>query len=418
MNFTPVRTAALLFSLAGVSAFLPTPKPTPAATAALKLPTGFTATVFAEDVGAARHLVVNHTGTVFVKLAKEKDGQGIVRLKDTNADGVADERSGFANYPGTGIALKGGYLYASSNSGVYRYVLNAREEVVNPDAPEEIVTGLVVKDRDKSKSIALDDAGHVYVNIASWSDACRAPGTGKGLMPCPMLDSAAGIWQFNVNRLRQSYPDGVRYATGLKNVVGLDWNRATNSLFVLMHGRGQFHDFYPQFYTPQHSADLPAETMYEVHQGDNAGWPYVYFDPVQKKKLLAPEYGGDGKREGDAKYLNPVAAFPAHFGPNGLLFYTGNRFPARYRNGAFIAFHGQNATLKKGYFVAFQPFKNGKPSGNWEVFADGFAGIDLAKPTGPVQHRPCGLAQGPDGAIYVSDDLNGSIYRIAYGGKQ
>ena len=415
MNLTPVRTAALVLALAGLSAFLPTPKSPPTATANLKLPTGFTATVFAEDVGAARHLVVNHTGTVFVKLGKEKDGQGIVRLKDTNADGVADERSGFGNYPGTGIALKGGYLYASSNSGIYRYVLNAREEVVNPDAPEEIVTGLVVKDRDKSKSIAVDDAGNVYVNIASWNDACREPGTGKGMMPCPMLDSAAGIWQFKVSKLRQSYPDGVKYATGLKNVVGLDWNRTTNSLFVLMHGRGQFHDFYPQFYTPQHSADLPAETMYEVRQGDNAGWPYVYYDPVRKKKILAPEYGGDGKREGDAKYLNPVAAFPAHFGPNAVVFYTGNRFPARYRNGAFIAFHGQNATLKKGYFVAFVPFRNGKPSGNWEVFADGFAGIDLAKPTGPVQHRPCGLAQGPDGALYVSDDLNGTIYRIAYG---
>lgn len=415
MNLTPVRTAALVLALAGFSAFLPTPKLTPNAPANLKLPAGFTATVFAEDVGAARHLVVNHTGTVFVKLGKEKDGQGIVRLRDTNADGVADERSGFGNYPGTGIALKGGYLYASSNSGIYRYVLNAREEVVNPDAPEEIVTGLVVKDRDKSKSIAVDDAGNVYVNIASWNDACREPGTGKGMMPCPMLDSAAGIWQFKVSKLRQSYPDGVKYATGLKNVVGLDWNRASNSLFVLMHGRGQFHDFYPQFYTPQHSADLPAETMYEVRQGDNAGWPYVYFDPVRKKKILAPEYGGDGKREGDAKYLNPVAAFPAHFGPNALVFYTGNRFPARYRNGAFIAFHGQNATLKKGYFVAFVPFRNGKPSGNWEVFADGFAGIDLAKPTGPVQHRPCGLAQGPDGALYVSDDLNGTIYRIAYG---
>lgn len=417
MKFTPIRTAALMLSLAGLSAFLPMPKLNPTAAANLKLPTGFTATVFAEDVGAARHLVINHTGTVFVKLAKEKDGQGIVRLKDTDADGVADERSGFANYPGTGIALKGGYLYASSNSGVYRYVLNAREEVVNPDAPEEIVTGLVVKDRDKSKSIALDDAGNLYVNIASWNDACREPGTGKGLMPCPMLDSAAGIWQFKTNRLRQSYPEGVRYATGLKNVVGLDWNRTTNSLFVLMHGRGQFHDFYPQFYTPRHSADLPAETMYEVRQGDNAGWPYVYFDPVQKKKILAPEYGGDGKREGDPKYLNPVATFPAHFGPNGLLFYTGNRFPARYRNGAFIAFHGQNATLKRGYFVAFVPFRNGKPSGNWEVFADGFAGIDLANPTGPVQHRPCGLAQGPDGAIYVSDDLNGTVYRIAYRGR-
>ena len=183
----------------------------------------------------------------------------------------------------------------------------------------------------------------------------------------------------------------------------------------MAHGRGQFHDFYPQYYTPQQSQELPAEAMYEFKKaGDDAGWPYIYYDQKQNKKMLAPEYGGDGKKTGGEKALNPVVAFPAHMGPNDILFYQGNQFPARYKHGAFIAFHGQSSELKKGYLVAFVPFKNGKPSGRWEIFADNFAGTDLAKPTGPIQHRPCGLAEGPDGSLYVSDDLGGSIYRIQF----
>ncbi|MCY7353121.1 MAG: PQQ-dependent sugar dehydrogenase [Cytophagaceae bacterium] len=388
-----------------------------AVNADLKLPAGFTASLIAEDLGAARHLVVSKTGDIYVKLAKMKDGKGIYRLSDTNKDGIMDQQTGFGGYPGTGIFIKNGYLYSSSNSGIYRYQLNEKEEVINPDQPEEIVTGLVLRDRDKSKSIAVDDASNIYVNVASYNDACRKPGTGKGIMPCSILDSAAGIWQFKTNKLNQTYKDGVRYATGLKNVVGLDWNTKTNSLFVTQHGRGQFHDFYPQYYTPKQSGEMPAETMYEVRQGSDAGWPYVYYDQFQKKKILAPEYGGDGKKTGGEKTLDPVAVFPAHLGPNGLLFYTGTMFPKKYQNGAFIAFHGQSPELKKGYLVAFVPFKNGKPSGAWEVFADNFAGIDLVKPIGPVQYRPCGLAQGPDGALYVTDDLNGSLYRIAFKGK-
>lgn len=395
----------------------PVPTPRKAIPAAdLKLPVGFSATIVAENVGSARHMAVTKNGDVYVKLSKLNDGKGIYRLRDTDNDGVLDERTGFGDYPGTGIFIRNGFLYASSNSGIYRYKLNDREEVMHPDQPETVVTGLRVKTRDQSKSIAVDNQNNVYVNIASDNDACREAGTGKGIMPCPLLDSAAGIWQFRADVPNQAFGDGIRYATGLKNVVGLDWNPRTNSLFVMQHGRGQFHDFYPQYYTPQQSAELPAETMYEVHRGDDAGWPYIYYDPVQKKKILAPEYGGDGKKTGGEKAINPVAAFPAHLGPNGLLFYTGTAFPEKYRNGAFIAFHSQSQALHKGYFVAFVPFRNGKPSGNWEIFADNFAGTDLVKPTGPVQHRPCGLAQGPDGSLYISDDLNGTLFRIAYKG--
>lgn len=380
----------------------------------IKLPVGFSATILGSDLGSTRHLVVSKNGDIYAKLSKLKDGKGICILRDTNKDGVIDETKMFGNYTGTGITIKNGYLYASSNTGIFRYKLNEKEEVIDPEHPEKIVDGLVDKGRDNAKPFVIDNNSNIYVTVGSYNDPCREKGTGKGIMPCSILDSAGGIWKFNAEKLNQTFSDGVRFATGVKNAVGIAWNAKTNSLFAAVHGRGQFHDFYPQYYTPKQSAELPAETLYELHQGDDAGWPYIYYDQFQKKKIVAPEYGGDGKKTGGEKAINPIAAFPAHLGPNDLLFYTGKMFPARYRNGAFIAFHGQSTELHKGYLVAFVPFVNHKPSGKWEIFADNFAGTDLVKPTAPIQHRPCGLAQGPDGALYVSDDLNGTIYRIAY----
>ena len=227
-----------------------------------------------------------------------------------------------------------------------------------------------------------------------------------------------GIWQFSTNKQNQSYADAVHYARGLKNVVGLDWNEATNSLFATQHGRGGLSDKFPKLYTKEQDKTLPAETLYELHKGDDAGWPYVYYDPFQHKKIVSPEYGGDGKKSVDNKYTDPVAAFPAHLGPNDLLLYTGNMFPEKYKNGAFIVFHSQSQPLKKGYLVAFVPFKDGKPAGEWEVFADNFTGVDLGNSNGSYQHRPIGIAQGPDGALYVADDLKGTIFKITYAGDK
>jgi len=178
---------------------------------------------------------------------------------------------------------------------------------------------------------------------------------------------------------------------------------------------------FPELYTDQQSADLPAEEMLEVKKGSNFGWPYCYYDPGVKKKILAPEYGGDAKKQGRCEGVDkPVLGFPAHLAPNGLLFYTGNQFPEKYKNGAFIAFHGSwnRAPLpQKGFFVAFVPFKDGKPSGPWEIFADGFAGKTEILSTREALYRPCGLAQGPDGALYVTDDSKGMIWKIVYNGK-
>jgi len=306
-----------------------------------------------------------------------------------------------------------------------RYKFNDKNEILDPEKPELIVTGLVAGRQHQTKSIALDNAGNIYVNIGAPSNSCQIEDRGKGSPgkdPCPLLDSAAGIWQFKADKINQSYAQGLRYATGIRNVVGLDWNNTANELFAMQHGRDGFFQMFPDMYTPEQSAELPAEEMFMVKKGANFGWPYCYYDPFQKKKILAPEYGGDGKKQGRCENMGtPVVAFPGHWAPNALLFYTGNMFPAKYKNGAFVAFHGSwnRAPLEqKGYKVVFVPFKDGKPSGEFEMFADGFIGADSIKAPRDARFRPCGLAQGPDGALYISDSVVGRIWKVVYNKKK
>lgn len=389
----------------------------------LKLPSGFSATKIADGLGAARHLAITPMGDIFVKLENLKNGKGIYWLHDSNNDGKMDKMIGFGNFIGTGLYISNNYLYASSNTEVYRYKLNDDFQPVDTGKGEKIISGLLQRGEHESKSIVLDKDGNIYVNVGAYSNSCQEQDRTKGSMgkkPCPVLDSAGGIWQFKADKQNQTYGDAVHYATGLRNVVGLDWNTETNSLFVMQHGRDQLFDNFPEYFNAKQSAELPAECMYELHKGSNCGWPYIYYDQVQHKKILAPEYGGDGKKEGGEDAQDPVVAFPGHMAPDGLLFYTGNMFPEKYKNGAFIAFHGswnRAPEPQKGYFVAFVPFKNGKPSGDWEIFADNFAGKSTVTSPGQAQHRPCGLAQGPDGSLYVSDDVKGTIYRITYSAK-
>lgn len=102
--------------------------------------------------------------------------------------------------------------------------------------------------------------------------------------------------------------------------------------------------------------------------------------------------------------------------PNALLIYTGNQFPEKYKNGAFIAFHGswnRAPEPQEGFYVVFVPMKNGVPTGKWEVFADNFTAKNKANNT--VKLRPTGLAQGPDGSIYITDDSRGFVWKVEYG---
>ncbi|MBO2029792.1 PQQ-dependent sugar dehydrogenase [Siccationidurans ginsengisoli] len=428
MRFFSPRLLLATSAVAGSLALLASNPHTPSVApdpdnAGLKLPAGFGALKVAETGGRARHIAVTPQGIIYVKLNKVKDGKGILELKP-QATGKATVTGGFGDYGGTGMYVKDGYLYASSDHNVYRYKLDAKGEVTDPNKGELLVRGLKVGSQHESKSIVLDNAGNLYVNIGAYANACqeqdRTRGS-KGIPNCPILDSAGGIWQFKANQANQTYKNGTRYATGLRNVVGLDWNQQDNQLYVMQHGRDQLADNWPQFYNEKQSAVLPAECMYALKQGDNAGWPYTYYDQLQHKIMQGPEYGGDGKKEATGNYLAPAAAYPGHMAPDGLLFYTGTMFPAKYRNGAFIAFHGswnRAPEPQAGYYVVFQPFVNGKPSGQWEVFADNFSGSAAKTAAGRADHRPCGLAQGPDGSLYVSDDSKGTIYRIVYNAKK
>jgi glucose/arabinose dehydrogenase len=391
-----------------------------ATNAGLTLPIGFNAIAITDTLGKTRDIVVHSNGDIFVKV--DRKNKSILRLRDKNDDGLIDDVLSFGNYRGTGLLLHNGYLYTSSFAEVFRYKLDADGNVTNPENPETIVKGLTNGRQHNTKSITTDGKGNLYVNIGAPSNSCqeedRKAGS-KGMDPCPILDTAGGIWQFKMDKQNQSYAESVRYATGIRNVVGLNWNKEVNELFVMQHGRDQL-DMFEQ-YSAKENADLPAEEMFLVKKGFNGGWPYCYFDLKENKKLLAPEYGGDRKTQGRcAEMGQPVVAFPAHTAPNGLLFYTGDQFPSAYKNGAFVAFHGSwNRAPEKqeGYFVAFQPFKNGKPNGKWEIFANGFAGVDAVMSTREAKHRPCGLAQDAQGNLYVTDDVKGTIYKIVYNGK-
>jgi glucose/arabinose dehydrogenase len=395
--------------------------PAPVPPARLKLPAGFKAVAVVENFGEVRHIAVTPNGVIYVKLMHLKNGKGIYRLQDTNGDGVADKITGFGNYAGTGMAIRDGYLYASSDEEVFRYKLDGDGNVATPDQPEKIVTGLISRGEHEPKGITLDYSGNLYVNIGAYSNACQLKDRAKGSpgqQPCPILDSAGGIWQFRADVPNQTYGGDHHYATGLRNVVGFDWNQQTNSLFVMQHGRDQLSSLYPEYWNDKQSAELPAECLYELHKGSNCGWPYIFYDEFQHKQVLGPEYGGDGKKDPPQQYQDPVLAFPGHLAPDGLLFYTGDQFPARYKNGAFVAFHGswnRAPEPQAGFFVVFVPFENGKPTGKWEIFADNFAGGPEKMSPSKADHRPCGLAQGPDGSIYVTDDnKNGGVWKISY----
>jgi len=401
----------------------------------LSLPPGFCATIFADNVGHARHMAVAADGTVYVNTWYSRyfrtpppAGGFIVALRDTDGDGKADRIDRFGTLPvagvvaggGTGIAIWRDGLYAEVDDRIVRYQLNPGERV--PSAPPVVVLdGLSLDGDHMMHGFAIDAQGNLFVNSGSASNTCekenRQPGS-MGQDPCPELATRGGIWRYRADATGQHFgPDG-RYATGIRNTGGIAFD-AAGHLFAMQHGRDQLSQSWPALYTTDQGVRNPAEELLRVEQGDDYGWPYCYFDGTQRKLVLAPEYGGDGGhaigRCADKK--GPVATYPAHFAPTGLTYYAGGAFPAPYHGGLFIAFHGswnRAPEPQDGYRIEFQPMADGAPSGPSILFADGFTGP--GKASGKATNRPTGVTTGPDGALYVSDDVNGRIYRIAYKG--
>jgi glucose/arabinose dehydrogenase len=292
-----------------------------------------------------------------------------------------------------------------------------------------VVAGLPAVGDHISKTVVLADPRTLFVNIGSASNSCQVANRqaqSPGVFPCPELPIRAGVWKFDALATNQTQANGERYATGLRNMVALALNPANDELYGVQHGRDMLFENWPQFFTQKEDAVLPAEEFVRIARSTNNGWPYCFFDAVfRHRKVLAPEYGGDGRRvrsdEIDcASYNQPLVTFGAHWAPNGLHFYTGEQFPKKYRGGAFVAFHGgfDRAPLpNEGFQVQFVPFgKHGRPTGRPETFADGFAGPGTPLPAAAL-HRPVDVTEGPDGSLYVSDDRGGRIYRIVYVGR-
>lgn len=396
----------------------------------LTLPAGFCASVFADHLGQARHLVVAGDGMVYVntwrspyrKGAKIPPGGFLVALRDADGDGVAETIERFGEdsaksgaVGGTGIAIYKGYLYAETTGRIVRYLLQPGRLVPQAAELDVIVDNLPMKGAHTMHAFAISRGGALYVNSGSASNACQVKDRARhspGQDPCEELSLRAGLWKYDADVTGQLFEQAGRYASGLRNSVALAVH-PSGGLFAVQHGRDQLHENWPERFDAMQGAELPAEAMYRVAQGADYGWPYCYYDGRLGAYFLAPEYGGDGRKTGRcADKPRPVASFPAHWAPNALLFYTGAAFPDRYVNGAFIAFHGSwNRPVQQGYNVVFVPMdSNGSPSGNTEIFADGFAGA-VKTPEGAA-HRPSGLAMGPDGALYISDDQRGRIWRV------
>ncbi len=387
----------------------------------LSLPEGFSALVVAEETGRGRHIAVNENGDIYVSLRDHDENKGIVCLRDTTGNGKADAIEYTGEHVGTGIRLHKGYIYFGADTAVVRYPL-MEGELLPGNKWEMIARGFPTERQHESKPMEFDGQGNMFVTVGAPANACmeqmRTKGS-PGMDPCPILEYAGGIWKFKDDVLDQVHlTDGERYATGIRHAVANSWNNKVNELYVVQHGRDQLHQFFPELYDTKENAELPAEEFLLVTEGADFGWPYCYYDQFQEKKVLAPEYGGDGTvQERCENKSDPIMAFPGHIAPNDLLFYTGDMFPQKYRDGAFIAFHGswnRAPEPQSGFFVVFVPFDGEYPSGDWEIFADGFAGIETVESTGDAKYRPCGLAQGPDGSLYVVDSNKGKIWRIIY----
>jgi glucose/arabinose dehydrogenase len=394
--------------LLGVSLRPGTPvPPCDADNGGLVLPKGACARVVASHVGSVRQLTVSERGDLYAAIAS--GSHGVLALRDTNGDGKPDQRATFAPGGANDVELRNGFLYVSLKDRILRYRIVPGQ--LKPTGDEEVVvSGLPGSSGHKAKSLAFGPAGEMYVSVGSATNNCqqadrqeRSPGKD----PCTELDHRAGIWQFSADRVGQRFEDGQRYATGLRNPLALTTHDGGKQLYAAVHGRDQLGDNWG--FSAAVNADNPAEELVQIERADDFGWPYCYYSNQYKKKVLAPEYGGDGQKVGRCSSAkNPLLAFPGHWAPLALAFYDADQFGPQYRDGLFVAFHGSwnRAPLPQaGYRVVFVPFSGGRPSGAYSTFA-----ISSESPT---TLRASGLAVAPDGSLYISADDNEKIWKVS-----
>lgn len=340
----------------------------------LKLPAGFTVSVFADNLQAPRTMVHAPNGDIFVA---QSNAGSILVLRDTNNDGLPDQRNIYAQGMKRpfGMAFQNGYLYVGEEGQIVRYKYQAGETKAS-GMPEKLLE-LPTAGHWTRNVIFSADGKKMYVSVGSQSN--------KNAGEDPRR---AAIHEYN--------PDGTGqriFASGIRNPVGLAWQPGTNVLWTAVNERDTLGD------------DLVPDYATSVKDGGFYGWPYSYIgsnpDPEHVGKM--PDLV--------KRAIVPDVLIPAHSAALGIAFYTGTQFPERYRNGAFIALHGSwNRSKPSGYKVAFVPFQNGKPG----PIEDLVSGWNLSGETNTAWGRPVGVLVARDGSLLVSDDAGGRIWRVRY----
>jgi glucose/arabinose dehydrogenase len=409
----PLAILAFACASAGALAAIPAPDPD---NGGLTLPPGFRALIVADDLVSGRNqlrfLAAAPNGDLYAKTIQG----GILALRDVDGDGRFETRREFGSGGGTGIAFHGDWLYHSTNTAVYRYPYRSGE-LVPTGAPERIVHELPEQRSHAAKAFAFDDQGRLLLEIGSpynvYSEPDRQLGA-KGMDATEHLRHHGGFWRFDAARADQTQADAFHFSTGHRHCLAIAWQPAAREFFMVMMGRDNLSVVAPEFYDALDNAERVAEELHRLPAGANLGWPYTYWDPIKQARMLAPEFGGDNRRRADPdRYPAPLVAFPAHWAPLQMTFYSGTQFPARFRGGAFIAFHGSwnRAPLPQdGYNIAFVPFdEHGTPLGTYEIFAAN---------AGARRFRMGAVAVAPDGSLFISETDRGRIWRIVYTGEQ
>ncbi len=397
------------------------------------LPPGFVATIFHPGLGPTRHVAIRDNGDVYVAREYRLDmpmfgqeaGYGaLLALRDTDGDGVADIVKEFGpRTVTTEVVIHEGWLYFGTELAVYRIELD--DGLVPDGIAEPIAGGFPMQRSHADKTFTFDKEGHIYVNSGVPTNICsekQMSARSPGIDPCPLLDRSGGIWRFDADKLHQDQlRDGELFVTGIRNVLALEWNPWADKLYFVMHGRDSIGMLWRDYFSKEDNAELPAEEFHVADEGDNFGWPYTYYDPLKNQRMQGPEYGGDGQQTASGDYKDPLIGFPAHWAPMDLIFHSGNNFPDEYAQGAFIVFHGSWNRIpleQQGYNVVFVPMQDGGVSGDWSVFADGFKGTDKLMNPINTAYRPAGIAEGPDGSLYITEDKHGRIWKISWVGDR
>jgi glucose/arabinose dehydrogenase len=367
--------------VSGVLAVAQTPAPSaqppaPAVPAELVAPAGFTVTVFASDVTNGRLMAVSPDGVLFV--ARQSKGD-VVALPDRDKNGKADSVDVVAANLARphSVAFNGGYLYIATNPAILR-VKYANGKV--DGTPEKFIDLPVSTTSHWTRTIGFGSDGRLYVSIGSSCNLCEEEDPRRTTIMVYNADGSGGR----------------PYAKGLRNAIGFDWDPRTGVLWA------------DDMSEDGHGDDKPADEINRVEEGKHYGWPYLIDNNEPNPKLT----GAKGSLK-PAEGTPPALALQAHSSPIDLRFYTGTGFPPEYRGAMFVALHGSSPAQRKERLpgrVVRVVFKDGKPAGV-EDFVTGWL------KDGQVLGRPAGLVTGADGALYISDDNKGFVYRVSYQGK-